>query len=563
MRTLTCSLLTVLALSCVNLAQDVPAPAKDVDTADLLARYLKAEGGDKAELRKQLLELSADELRDAIHDWQPAALEKTGVMEWETVCPDGHKRPYWVYVPEGYDPAKRYPLLVCMHGGVSGQPLRGEEGDPSAGEYSIRQYWLPYLSDQQKKEVVMLGCSAGVPETGMDSVWWALKGQRNVLHMIAETRRRVSIDDDRIIVNGHSDGGSGSFGFACRMPDAFAGFYAMNGNPLVPTIDGTPVWLENLKGSNIYCFNGGRDGLYPAKRMTPIYDQANELGASIKYSTYPKLTHQVGDVIEDEVASFWNGPIQEWRRDLMPASIDWACIDPARGDRAWLSIDEIADLGDANTAAENAEIQIPAGRPMLGVRLTQNAKAPTVENVVAGSAAEDIGIQKGDVIKKLDDHEIKSMQDLLDALDTKAAGEDVVIVVERAGKEETLKGSFPKAEKRQRDETATLVARVIARLEKPGQVTLSVRNAKRVTIRVRPAMLDAEGKLRVSLKVPKGELGIAVSKTFLPDNALMLQQFEQTGDRSLPWTGEFEIEIGKLLGDKVKPAKPDQQEDEF
>ena len=34
------------------------------------------------------------------------------------------------------------------------------------------------------------------------------------------------------------------------------------------------------------------------------------------------------------------------------------------------------------------------------------------------------------------------MQDLLDALDTKAAGEDVTIVIERNGEEKTLKGSF-------------------------------------------------------------------------------------------------------------------------
>ncbi|MEZ5991699.1 MAG: PDZ domain-containing protein [Planctomycetota bacterium] len=562
MRTLTCSLIALLALACVNLAQDVPPPAKKLDAGDLLARYLKADGKPKTELRKQLLELSADDLSEAIRAWQPAALEKTGVTEWETVCPDGNKRPYWVYVPEAYDSTKRYPLLVCLHGAVSGQPMHGDEGNPSAGEYSI-QYWLPNLTAEQKKEVVILGCSAGVPETGMESAWWALKGQHNVLHMITETKRRVSIDDSRVIVNGHSDGGSGSFGFAFRMPDTFAGFYAMNGNPLVPTVDGSPVWLENLKGSNIYCFNGGRDGLYPAKRVTPIYDQGNKLGADIKYTTYPKLTHSVGEVLEEEVSAFMTGPLTNWRRDLLPEEIDWACSDTARGSRAWLRIDEIADLGGANSAPANAEIAPPASRPMLGVRMMQNVDEPTVENVVKDSTAETMGIESGDIIKKLDDHSIASMQDLLDALDTKAAGDDVTIVVERNGEEKTLKGTFPKARRQQRDENPTLVARVIAKLEKPGQIKLQVRNTKRVTIRVALSMLDADGNLRVSLSVPKGELGIGLTKQFSVNKAMLLEQFEGTADRSLPWIAEFEIEVGKLLGDKVKPAKPDQQEDEF
>ncbi|MCA8934758.1 MAG: hypothetical protein KDB68_01010, partial [Planctomycetes bacterium] len=97
----------------------------------------------------------------------------------------------------------------------------------------------------------------------------------------------------------------------------------------------------------------------------------------------------------------------------------------------------------------------------------------------------------------------------------------------------------------------------------PGQIKLQVRNTKRVTIRVAPSMLDADGNLRVSLSVPKGELGIGLTKQFSVNKAMLLEQFEGTADRSLPWIAEFEIEVGKLLGDKVKPAKPDQQEDEF
>jgi len=557
LKTLSLSLALLLALHCATRAQDVPVPAKEVDTTGLLRRYLAAPEADKPALRKQLIELSADQLQAAIAAWRPEKVE-SGIREWTTKCPDGFERPYWVYVPTGYDAAKPYPLLVCLHGGVSGWPLKSEGG--SAGEYSI-QYWLPEMTDEQKKQVVILGCSAGVPDTHGQAAWWHRKGQNNVLHMISEVKRRVNIDDNRVIVNGHSDGGSGSFGFAYRQPDTFAGFYSMNGHPMVAQADGSPVYLENLKGLNIYAFNGGKDTLYPAKRTTPMYDQANELGANIQHKTYPELDHQVTDVIHAEVQAFFKERLPVWKRDLQPAEIDWTCVDAARGRRAWLSIDEVADLGNANLAPANAEIRIPEGRPRLGVQILQDVEQPTVEMVVKGSTAEAMGVKEGDVIKKLDAHEIKKMQDLLDALDTKAAGDEVTLTITRAGKEMELKGKFETTP--EREGRPVPAARVLAKLDKPGQVSLTVRNAKRITLYVTAAML-ADGKLKVRLN-PGREGEIAITPVFevKADTALILDQFEKSGDRSLPWICKVEVDCAALLGVKVKPAKPDPDEDEF
>ena len=545
----------------VNLAQDVPAPEKKVDTSSLLKDYLAASGKEKHALREKLLALTPEELRKAIDGLTYDAVDP-GIHEWNTKCPDGHERPYWVSVPDDYDPAKRYPLLVCLHGGVSGWPLKGDENRPSAGAYSI-QYWLPNMTAEQKKEVVILGCSAGVPETGMEAAWWHLKGQNNVLHMIRETKRRVNIDDDRVIVNGHSDGGSGSFGFAYRQPDMFAGFFAMNGHPMVAQADGTPVWLENLKGLNIRTFNGGKDGLYPARRVTPIYEQANKLGASIDHTTYPELDHQVTDVIEEEVAGFFEDELTRWQRDLMPSEIDWASVSNARGKRAWLQIEELGEMGDSNAAPVNADINVPAGRPRLGVTLERDVEQPTVETVQKGSTAEDMGIKEGDVIKKLDEHEVATMQDLIDALDTKAAGQEVSIEVERKGEAVTLKGKFAANQQQEREQEGPLTARVIAKLDKPGQVSLTVRNARKVTIYVAPSMLAEDGTLRV--RCNPGEKGLALGSVnaVAPDTAFILDEFERTHDRKQPWIMKLEINVADMLGVKVKPADPNKREDEF
>lgn len=562
MRTLTLAGIAILALSCIGVAQDVAPDAKKVDNAALLKSYLAASGDEKAQLKEKLLALATPDLRRAIAGIAFEAPEETGIGEFEIECPDGYERPYWVYAPEGYDETKSYPLLVCLHGGVSGWPLRGVQGRPPAGKSSIG-YWAPLLPEDWQDEVLIMGCSAGARETQENAVWWAEEGQLNVLAMINDARRKFNIDDDRVIVNGHSDGGSGSFGFAFRMPDTWAGAFSMNGNPLVPTADGTPVWFENLKGQNIYCFNGGLDGLYPAERMTPLYKQANEVGAKIDFVVHEKLNHGVGPVLEDEVHKFLKGPLTDWRRDLLPTRIDWTTVDPDRGSRAWLSVTDIADLGDNNMAPPNAKIKLPDPPVRLGVQIRRNVEAPTVESVVAGSPAEKMGIKEGDVITKVDDVETTTLAELAEALKAKSFGDDVTVTVKRDGEAVELEGAFTRPQ-REEPEDAPLEARVIGEMTAPGQVKLTVRNVGEIAIRVAPSMLDEEGALRVRINPgDDGELALVLKQKFEPDNALILEQFEKTGDRKLPWIAEWTIDVSKALGVKVKPAKPDKSEDEF
>ena len=48
-----------------------------------------------------------------------AAGAPTGWLKKTIVAPDGKKRPYLLYVPEKYDPARRWRMVIDMHGGVS------------------------------------------------------------------------------------------------------------------------------------------------------------------------------------------------------------------------------------------------------------------------------------------------------------------------------------------------------------------------------------------------------------------------------------------------------------
>lgn len=523
----------------------VPARAQDAapeGTQQLLERFLADQTVTRDSLRADLIARGATELRRAIAQWKHEKVSKPGTLRFTTVCPDKHERPFWVYVPKTYDPAKAYPLVVNLHGGVSGMPLETEEFAP--GVYALNVV-LESLPDDWKENVLLLGCSAGVPETSEDARWWRNDGQKNILHMIRETRRRFNVDDDRIFVGGHSDGGSGSFALAQRRPDTFAGFFSLCGHPLVGYGDGVNVWLENLKGSRVYAVNGARDPLYPSAKMKPIFDQCEALGAKVDTMMFENLTHDITLIVGPQVEQIFKDRVAKHARNRTPAQIDWSTDGAQTGRREWLCIDEVLDLGEKNSAPANAVIILPAPRVVLGIRVDQQAEQPTVESVDKDTTAEKIGMKAGDVILKLDDKSIDTLAELQDALGAKNWGDDVKVTVKRGDKEEVLSGKFPKREAESPKYGPS--ARVMASLQ-PGVVNLSVRNAGKVSLCVTEAML-AEGKLKVVLTGKDGkEVTLRESSEVKADAAFILDEFARTLDRREAAIAKVEIDLAKALG---------------
>ncbi len=72
-------------------------------------------------------------------------------------------------------------------------------------------------------------------------------------------------------------------------------------------------------------------------------------------------------------------------------------------------------------------------KPMLGVNTkpSKNNDGAEIENVVPGSAAEKFGLKAGDIITKVDDKNILTPKDLVDAISTHQAGDKVNITFER------------------------------------------------------------------------------------------------------------------------------------
>jgi membrane-associated protease RseP (regulator of RpoE activity) len=210
------------------------------------------------------------------------------------------------------------------------------------------------------------------------------------------------------------------------------------------------------------------------------------------------------------------------------------------------------DLGKAGADIPNYKIEMPTPRVRLGVTLVQNSTPLKVEAVQPESLAERLGIKAGDEIVKLDEKEIKTFQDLANALGGKAPEDKVKVGLKRGDEQLTVDGQFDKA---QPPAPEPLSARVRGFYSEkyPGCVTLTVRNTGKVKVHVHPQMVEG-GFLKVEFF--SGIEGLK-SKTFAvkPDNDYILRRFEESGDRKLPFICEVEVDVAALLGVRAAPQE--------
>src|SRR6185295_11769813 len=137
---------------------------------------------------------------------------------------------YGIYVPANYDPSKRYPLLIMLHGGsANGNLFLGVVlgNNMNWKEYSIH-LWDEYEARVAPDWIV-------VAPDGFGQIMWRFMGERDVLDVIADVQRHYNIDPDRIALGGLSNGGVGAYNLGMRFASRFS---------IVQAIAGAPSWLQ-------------------------------------------------------------------------------------------------------------------------------------------------------------------------------------------------------------------------------------------------------------------------------------------------------------------------------
>jgi len=184
--------------------------------------------------------------------------------------------PYRLYLPAEYDLAKRYPLIVWLHGaGGSGNDNKRQiEGDQTAGTH----HWIDAKRQAAQPAFVL------VPQTaqgwGSSTISDLTPPLRMVLQILDAVSAEYPIDPQRVYLLGQSMGGSGVWSLATHHPERFAA--AVFVCPVIyfyvraPKASGLPMWF----------FVGDRDGLAETVRGT--------VAALAKAGNTPRFTEYAG-----------------------------------------------------------------------------------------------------------------------------------------------------------------------------------------------------------------------------------------------------------------------------
>jgi len=231
---------------------------------------------------------------------------------------------YTLDVPQRYDPAHRYQVRIQLHGGVgrigSNVPPRAASAARLTGAEQI--YILPYA--------------------WRDAPWWSRPQLENLRAILDTVKRTYNVDENRVVVAGVSDGGTGAYYIAMRDTTPYASFLPLNGFIMVlPSVDAGDLYPNNLRNKPFFVVNGGRDPLYPTRTVEPYVNHLKTHGVVLEYHPQPNAVHNTAwwpDVV-DSFETF----VSSHPRNPLPDKLTWQSSATRLDNRAhWLIIDKLA-----------------------------------------------------------------------------------------------------------------------------------------------------------------------------------------------------------------------------
>lgn len=172
---------------------------------------------------------------------------------------DGHKIPYFEYVPTTYSLNDYSTLIISLHGHGSncGQIFNGAHNEYIATNDFAKLHNSVVVS----------------PEYGSDTSWMGPKAEKDLLVVLAEQKSKRRYD--QIIISGASMGGSSALTFAALHPELIDGVVAMNGIA-------NHFEYENFQDAISDSFGGSKSKVWSEyKKRSPEYFPENFKGIPI------------------------------------------------------------------------------------------------------------------------------------------------------------------------------------------------------------------------------------------------------------------------------------------
>lgn len=252
-----------------------------------------------------------------------AGTEPTGVIR-SSYRAHGTDFYYSINVPESYTPSKRYPVRIQLHGGVS-RPGNQPRGNGSIGN-------LAGAADQ----IYIL------PTGWDDAPWWNELQVENLRTILDIVKRKYNVDENRVVLSGVSDGGTGAYYVAMHDTTPYASFEPLIGFIMVldSVDDAGEQFPNNLKNKPFFIVNDGMDPLYPTRIVTPYVEHLRDGGVDLVYHTHPDAGHNTSWWPEEKEA--FESFVASHPRKPFPETLTWESAATADNRAHWIVIDKLA-----------------------------------------------------------------------------------------------------------------------------------------------------------------------------------------------------------------------------
>jgi len=206
----------------------------------------------------------------------PAVLESQIIAAPEPKPPDlpatgrfnkdlaGHDNNYWGYVPENYNPAHGYGLVVWIHPGSDTM------------EADMFDLWKPIC---EQRGLILVGPRA------KEIAGWNLNEAGFIEALVKEVQQKYNIDDQRIVLHGYSDGCRFAYHLAFKYRSLFRGV-AASSEPLKVT---PPENRPDLR-LQFFLSCGDKDNLY--RRVQQTRSRLAAMKFPVTFSTLAGAGHE-------------------------------------------------------------------------------------------------------------------------------------------------------------------------------------------------------------------------------------------------------------------------------
>jgi predicted peptidase len=206
--------------------------------------------------------------------------------------------PYRILFPDGFQPNRRYPVVLFLHG-------RGESGNDNQRQLTHGASLFLADSNRQRFPAVVI-----FPQCKEGSYWANITRTENsdgsitfqfqpkgkptrdldlVIRLMTGLRNETWFDKNRFYLGGLSMGGMGTFELLSRKPGWFAAAFPICGGAHESRANAfakkVPVWM----------FHGSADNVVPAHFSETMAKAITTAGGTPRFTLYPDVGHNAWD----------------------------------------------------------------------------------------------------------------------------------------------------------------------------------------------------------------------------------------------------------------------------